>query len=406
MRAKLVDPAMVSENVLVMTELAGRSLFDGLKRMAQACAEAQGISVDALKGWMQADAAREAQGEALGDSTTAGPSRLKLALLQGYMRTSTLANNAGVALYNGSIGRIAKESRKKYQQPLPMINIEATVKTLCAVLGHQVLRDGLFSSDPHPGNVMLLHDGRIGLIDFGQAKYLTKAQRLLVARTVVAVASGDEKAMLRIARESKFRTKHNDASSLVRYTRFVWEGSLRELARLAKVDPVEQTDGELVMVRRAVVLTRSVGAVMGCPVNMAKEWEPIARQLLDDEGVADGAGGDDDAAEAGVEAGGGVRVRLLTGKDAKGEAEADAVKLYLHPPPPADGGGGGGGGGGRRAAGDGAVADGGGGGGAGWRGRRRRAARALWWCLHWEDEYAPSCGRTPRCAATRSAAHR
>ena len=44
-----------------------------------------------------------------------------------------------------------------------------------------MLHDGLFSSDPHPGNVMLLHDGRIGLIDFGQAKYLTTAQRLQAA---------------------------------------------------------------------------------------------------------------------------------------------------------------------------------------------------------------------------------
>ena len=385
---KLVDPDMVSENVLVMTELAGGSLLDGLKRTAQAYAEAQGISVDQLKQQMMEDGrTRESQGEALGDGgASAGPSRLKLALLQGYMRTSTLAVNTGVALYNGSIGRVAKESRKKYQQPLPMINIEATVRTLCAVLGHQVLRDGLFSSDPHPGNVMLLHDGRIGLIDFGQAKYLTKQQRLLVARTVVAVASGDEPAMLRIARESKFRTKHNDASSLVRYTRFVWEGSLRELAKLAKVDPVEQTDGELVMVRRAVVLTRSVGAVMGCPVNMAKEWEPIARQLLHDEGVDAGAGGGGEPAEAGVAAGGGVRVALLTGKDAKGDAKIDAVKLYLHlppllhpppSPPPADG---------AASSSDAAAAANGADGAAGVAAGAGAGAGAVV-CLHWEDEY-------------------
>ena len=104
---------------------------------------------------------------------------------------------------------------------------------------------------------MLLRDGRIGLIDFGQAKYLSTAQRLQVARTVVAVATGDEAAVLAIARESRFRTKRNDPASLVNYTRFVWEGSLRELAKLSQEDPVEQTDGELVMVRRAVVLSRS-----------------------------------------------------------------------------------------------------------------------------------------------------
>ena len=154
------------------------------------------------------------------------------------MRTSTLVSNTGVALYNSSIGRITSAQPKKYQTAPPMINIEKTVHTLCAVLGHQVLCDGLFSSDPHPGNVMLLRDGRIGLIDFGQAKYLSTAQRLQVARTVVAVATGDEAAILAIARESRFRTKRNDPASLVNYTRFVWEGSLRELAKLSQEDPL------------------------------------------------------------------------------------------------------------------------------------------------------------------------
>ena len=198
-------PTLVSENVLVMGELAGGSLLDGLKRMAQAYAEAQGISVEDLKEQMQEHA------RSSGDSDAApGPGRFKLALLQGYVKTSTLVSNTGVALFNSSIGRITSVPKLSYQTALPMINIEKTVRTLCAVLGHQVtrdargtpnphpgpnpdsnpnppphqvLRDGLFSSDPHPGNVMLLHDGRIGLIDFGQAKYLTTAQRLQVAPT-------------------------------------------------------------------------------------------------------------------------------------------------------------------------------------------------------------------------------
>ena len=31
----------------------------------------------------------------------------------------------------------------------------------------QILRDGFFHADPHPGNVLLMDDGRIGLIDLG-----------------------------------------------------------------------------------------------------------------------------------------------------------------------------------------------------------------------------------------------
>lgn len=43
-----------------------------------------------------------------------------------------------------------------------------------------------------------------------QVKQLTKEQRLKVARTVIAVATEDEEAMLSIARASYLRTQNND----------------------------------------------------------------------------------------------------------------------------------------------------------------------------------------------------
>ena len=42
------------------------------------------------------------------------------------------------------------------------------MKLLLRVSGHQIFRDGVFNADPHPGNVLLLPDGRLGLIDYGQ----------------------------------------------------------------------------------------------------------------------------------------------------------------------------------------------------------------------------------------------
>jgi predicted unusual protein kinase regulating ubiquinone biosynthesis (AarF/ABC1/UbiB family) len=37
-------------------------------------------------------------------------------------------------------------------------------------------RTGLFSGDPHPGNYMLLEDGRVGFLDFGMSKQLPPEQ--------------------------------------------------------------------------------------------------------------------------------------------------------------------------------------------------------------------------------------
>ncbi|KAL1520442.1 hypothetical protein AB1Y20_022024 [Prymnesium parvum] len=310
-------PGMVSENVLVMTYLPGGSLLDAIKRMAQAYADAQGISVEDLKARLMAEA-REGSGGS--SSVSDGRHLMKVNLLQAYARSTQLAVNAGVALYNSSIGLFA--TPKKYREKHQLIEISSTIKQLCTLLGHQVLIDGLFSSDPHPGNLLLLPDGRLGLIDFGQVKRLTKEQRLKVARTVVAVATDDEEAMLKIARASDLRTRNNDPKALVQYVRLMWAGNVKEFAKVAKADPVTQTDGELVMLRRAVVLVRALSAALsGSPVNMAAEWEPMARKLLAE------AGGDDASdAEPGIDVGGGIRVWLRQGEGADAKYEAVEVR--------------------------------------------------------------------------------
>ena len=43
-----------------------------------------------------------------------------------------------------------------------------------------MLEDGFFHADPHPGNVFVLRDGRIALIDFGMVGRLSQARRLEV----------------------------------------------------------------------------------------------------------------------------------------------------------------------------------------------------------------------------------
>ena len=50
-----------------------------------------------------------------------------------------------------------------------------------------MLVDGCFNADPHPGNLLLLEDGRIGLIDFGQTKRIDRETRLGLARLIVAL---------------------------------------------------------------------------------------------------------------------------------------------------------------------------------------------------------------------------
>jgi ubiquinone biosynthesis protein len=52
---------------------------------------------------------------------------------------------------------------------------------------YQMLVDGRFHADPHPGNVLVLMDGRIGLIDFGAVGRLDPIQQAAVRQMLFAV---------------------------------------------------------------------------------------------------------------------------------------------------------------------------------------------------------------------------
>ncbi|EEC48574.1 predicted protein, partial [Phaeodactylum tricornutum CCAP 1055/1] len=47
------------------------------------------------------------------------------------------------------------------------VNLGRVLKTLVHVHGLQLMQDGVFNADPHPGNVLVLPDGRLGLLDYG-----------------------------------------------------------------------------------------------------------------------------------------------------------------------------------------------------------------------------------------------
>lgn len=51
----------------------------------------------------------------------------------------------------------------------------------------QIMLDGIFHADPHPGNVMVLRDGRPALIDFGSVGRLDAAQQSALRRLLISV---------------------------------------------------------------------------------------------------------------------------------------------------------------------------------------------------------------------------
>src|SRR5688500_6847366 len=54
----------------------------------------------------------------------------------------------------------------------------------------QILVDGRFHADPHPGNIFLTDDGRLALIDLGMVGRIPDDMRSDLLRLVVAVGEG------------------------------------------------------------------------------------------------------------------------------------------------------------------------------------------------------------------------
>ncbi|ONI89862.1 ubiquinone biosynthesis protein UbiB [Actinosynnema sp. ALI-1.44] len=68
-------------------------------------------------------------------------------------------------------------------------------RSLLHCLLRQVMRNGVFHADPHPGNVMLLDNGQLGLLDFGSVGRLDGSLRTGLQNLLVAIDRGDPAAL-------------------------------------------------------------------------------------------------------------------------------------------------------------------------------------------------------------------
>jgi ubiquinone biosynthesis protein len=75
----------------------------------------------------------------------------------------------------------------------------------------QMLTDGYFHADPHPGNILILEGGRIGLIDFGATGRLDSVEQASLTEMMIAIKQRDAALLRRALSEiSSFRDRIDD----------------------------------------------------------------------------------------------------------------------------------------------------------------------------------------------------
>jgi ubiquinone biosynthesis protein len=82
--------------------------------------------------------------------------------------------------------------------------LSQVARRIGALYGTMIFEQGFFHGDPHPGNLLVLQDGRIGLLDFGLCKELPPGFARQVATMMVSSMIGDSVAAFAAAEKLGF----------------------------------------------------------------------------------------------------------------------------------------------------------------------------------------------------------
>ena len=122
-----------------------------------------------------------------------------------------LAGSLANLLHKDARHNQSTKRKKRRQRPIALGRV---LKTLIHVHGLQLLKDGVYNADPHPGNVLILPDGRLGLLDYGMVGRITDEQRKSIAKLIVALSRRDKETVTKIYREAGYRASWKEGDVL------------------------------------------------------------------------------------------------------------------------------------------------------------------------------------------------
>jgi aarF domain-containing kinase len=178
---------LCSKHILVMEYLQGIKLVDGIRAQYRAIAAQTGDTrdfeviekerVDAIRnGTLKLKSLEEAEkdDQSIHWMLFVNDWVLSLNPLR-YAFNSTISPICQLLFGNSSMDS-QQQWEWKYQLTLsetggtPLVDLSHLLRVLCDVHAHQIFEGGTFNGDPHPGNILLQPNGKLGLIDYGQVR--------------------------------------------------------------------------------------------------------------------------------------------------------------------------------------------------------------------------------------------
>ena len=161
--------ALCSQRVLVMDELVGQPLADFLREEAEAAA---------------ATAEEEHQSDG-GDAE---------------------AEKDAITINETALDATSAPNHQRLKQSL--------AETIADVYLTMLFDEALFHADPHPGNLIVMQGGGLGILDFGMIGRIDESLRETIEEMLVAISSGDQHRLMRLIRRIGDAPPGLDDSSL------------------------------------------------------------------------------------------------------------------------------------------------------------------------------------------------
>ncbi|MEW6621861.1 MAG: AarF/ABC1/UbiB kinase family protein [Bacillota bacterium] len=171
-------------------------------------------------------------------------------------------------------------------------NRRVIAENLARTLLKQMLQDGFFHADPHPGNIAVLPDSSICFMDFGLVGYISPERKKQITRLLLALVRRDSsqivKAILEmgvISKTTELQKLRRDMDMLISLYYSVPLGKLnlgaviREILDLAFAHRV-QIPSEMTLLAKALITLEGVIKDLDPSISIVEIAEPFAKKLL------------------------------------------------------------------------------------------------------------------------------
>lgn len=172
------------------------------------------------------------------------------------------------------------------------IDKSETAKKIAESICNQILRDGFFHADPHPGNIKVLWDGTVVFLDLGMVGRVSEARRKTISKFFVGVSNKDTRMVARAVMEldAMFEKKNikkfeQDVDLMIdKYLTMPWSRInvgelLYEVFSIAFLNGV-RLPREFTLLAKSLATIQSLLEQLAPELNTIEVAKPIAKKLV------------------------------------------------------------------------------------------------------------------------------